>query len=218
MEKVKPNSRTNNSDPNCAKREAKSIAAAKTFPPKCHPPPPPQQQRQVPPHHLSSLTPPRIPQPLLPTQPLAITTPPPLPALARLPTKPKQYSPLQRPPPSLASPPPAAQAGAPPSPTTPPTPGELVSIQIPMAGPGGQQTMHTINVPRSVLAGASDRPILLTVTPKNGVNKGQKQIVVLTKNQPQDKGAPAPNKGPTINMSNYTLSQALVQVALFCLC
>ena len=33
-----------------------------------------------------------------------------------------------------------------------------------------------------MLAGASDRPILLTVTPKNGINKGQKQIVVLTKN------------------------------------
>ena len=80
-----------------------------------------------------------------------------------------------------------------------------------MAGPDGTQTLQTINVPRckicvlivletlckeaiiavdnghfsyfrSVLAGASDRPILLTVTPKNGINKGQKQIVVLTKN------------------------------------
>jgi len=59
---------------------------------------------------------------------------------------------------------------------------QLISIQVPMAGPDGTQTLQTINVPRSVLAGASDRPILLTVTPKNGINKGQKQIVVLTKN------------------------------------
>ena len=43
-------------------------------------------------------------------------------------------------------------------------------------------THHIILNSRSVLAGASDRPILLTVTPKNGINKGQKQIVVLTKN------------------------------------
>ncbi len=42
--------------------------------------------------------------------------------------------------------------------------------------------MQPINVPKSVLAGASDRPVLLTVTPKNGINKGQKQIVMLTKN------------------------------------
>ena len=42
--------------------------------------------------------------------------------------------------------------------------------------------MQTINVPKSVLAGASERPVLLTVTPKNGINKGQKQIVMLTKN------------------------------------
>merc|ERR1712155_164847 len=59
---------------------------------------------------------------------------------------------------------------------------DLISIQVPMAGADGAQTMQTINIPRSVLAGASDRPILLTVTPKNGINKGQKQIVVLTKN------------------------------------
>ena len=59
---------------------------------------------------------------------------------------------------------------------------DLVSIQVPMAGADGSQTMQTINIPRSVLAGASDRPILLTVTPKNGINKGQKQIVVLTRN------------------------------------
>ena len=59
---------------------------------------------------------------------------------------------------------------------------DLISIQVPMAGADGGQTMQTINIPRSVLAGASDRPILLTVTPKNGVNKGQKQIVVLTRN------------------------------------
>ena len=58
----------------------------------------------------------------------------------------------------------------------------LISIQVPMAAGDGTQTMQTINIPRSVLAGASDRPILLTVTPKNGINKGQKQIVVLTKN------------------------------------
>ena len=70
-------------------------------------------------------------------------------------------------------------------PISPPKPGakpDLISIQVPMAGPDGSQTMQTINIPRSVLAGASDRPILLTVTPKNGVNKGQKQIVVLTRN------------------------------------
>lgn len=51
-----------------------------------------------------------------------------------------------------------------------------------MMGPDGTQIMQTINVPKSVLASASDRPVLLTVTPKNGINKGQKQIVVLTKN------------------------------------
>ena len=50
-----------------------------------------------------------------------------------------------------------------------------------MQGADGSQIMQTINVPKSVLAGASERPVLLTVTPKNGVNKGQKQIVVLSK-------------------------------------
>ena len=52
-----------------------------------------------------------------------------------------------------------------------------------MAGPDGTQVMQTINVPKSVLIGASERPVLLTVTPKNGLNKGQRQIVVLTRNQ-----------------------------------
>jgi hypothetical protein len=50
-----------------------------------------------------------------------------------------------------------------------------------MAGADGTQVMQTINVPKSVLIGASERPVLLTVTPKNGLNKGQKQIVVLTR-------------------------------------
>ena len=52
-----------------------------------------------------------------------------------------------------------------------------------MAGIDGTQVMQTINVPKSVLIGASERPVLLTVTPKNGIHKGQKQIVVLTRNQ-----------------------------------
>jgi len=73
-----------------------------------------------------------------------------------------------------------------------------------MAGPDGSQTLQTINVPRSVLAGASDRPILLTVTPKNGINKGQKQIVVLTKNTT---GTAATSKTATISTTNMTLNQ-----------
>ena len=84
---------------------------------------------------------------------------------------------------------------------------DLISIQVPMAGADGAQTMQTINIPRSVLAGASDRPILLTVTPKNGVNKGQKQIVVLTRNNgqtsaqvhvPRAPGA-SPSKSPGVS-------------------
>lgn len=73
-------------------------------------------------------------------------------------------------------------SGSPTKPGQVPGKPDLVSIQVPMAGADGSQTMQTINIPRSVLAGASDRPILLTVTPKNGINKGQKQIVVLTRN------------------------------------
>jgi hypothetical protein len=56
-------------------------------------------------------------------------------------------------------------------------------FQVPMAGIDGTQVMQTINVPKNLLIGASERPVLLTVTPKNGIHKGQKQIVVLTRNQ-----------------------------------
>ena len=66
-------------------------------------------------------------------------------------------------------------------PVTPVSASESISIQVPMAGADGTTIMQTINVPKSVLSGNSER-ILLTVTPKNGINKGQKQIVVLTKN------------------------------------
>ena len=62
-----------------------------------------------------------------------------------------------------------------------PNPSETISIQVPIPGADGTTIKQTIHVPKSVLSGSSDR-ILLTVTPKNGVNKGQKQIVVLTKN------------------------------------
>jgi len=57
-----------------------------------------------------------------------------------------------------------------------------ISIQVPLQGANGTTIMQTINVPKSVLANASERPVVLTVTPKNGLNKGQKQIVMLTKN------------------------------------
>ena len=123
-----------------------------------------------------------------------------------LPTNPIPASDLDLPPPlTIRSPPPKnppvsglnpllqglqpiPQAAPRPVAASPTKPGQvpgkpdLVSIQVPMAGADGTQTMQTINIPRSVLAGASDRPILLTVTPKNGINKGQKQIVVLTRN------------------------------------
>ncbi len=81
-----------------------------------------------------------------------------------------------------AAPRPGPVSASPTKPGQVPGKPDLVSIQVPMAGADGSQTMQTINIPRSVLAGASDRPILLTVTPKNGINKGQKQIVVLTRN------------------------------------
>jgi hypothetical protein len=67
-----------------------------------------------------------------------------------------------------------------------------------MAGADGTQVMQTINVPKSVLIGASERPVLLTVTPKNGLNKGQKQIVVLTRS----------NIGTTVAKSSALLGGA----------
>ena len=85
---------------------------------------------------------------------------------------------------------------------------DLISIQVPMTGADGGQSMQTINIPRSVLAGASDRPILLTVTPKNGVNKGQKQIVVLTRNNSGQTSATChvPRPGGTPASSRTVLS------------
>ena len=75
-----------------------------------------------------------------------------------------------------------------------------------MQGADGTQIMQTINVPASVLAGASERPVLLTVTPKNGINKGQKQIVVLTKNG-NSFGASVKPAYPAPSPSKVVLSQ-----------
>merc|ERR1719430_335659 len=133
------------------------------------------------PLHLPNL--PTTPIPVSELPPTAVRSPPmkspPInPLLQNLtPIPPKQYT--SRPPPNILNP--QAKPAPTPSPATA-NQSQLISIQVPMAGPDGTQTLQTINVPRSVLAGASDRPILLTVTPKNGINKGQKQIVVLTKN------------------------------------
>merc|ERR1719430_834835 len=133
------------------------------------------------PLHLPNL--PTTPIPVSELPPTAVRSPPmkspPInPLLQNLtPIPPKQYT--SRPPPNILNP--QAKPAPTPSPARAAS-SDLISIQVPMAGPDGSQTLQTINVPRSVLAGASDRPILLTVTPKNGINKGQKQIVVLTKN------------------------------------
>ena len=115
-------------------------------------------------------------RPSLPTAPIPVSDLPPS-AVRSPPSRSAPLNPLLQ---NLKPIPPSASA----SPVKP-SPGrkpDLISIQVPMAAGDGTQTMQTINIPRSVLAGASDRPILLTVTPKNGINKGQKQIVVLTKN------------------------------------
>ena len=160
------------------------------------------------PLHLPNL--PTTPIPVSELPPTAVRSPPmkspPMnPLLQNLtPIPPKQYT--SRPPPNILNPPTQAK----PTPTSTPSPAraassDLISIQVPMAGPDGSQTLQTINVPRSVLAGASDRPILLTVTPKNGINKGQKQIVVLTKNT--NGAASASSRTATISTTNMTLNQ-----------
>ena len=114
-------------------------------------------------------------RPNLPTAPIPVSDLPPS-AVRSPPSRSAPVNPLLQNlkpiPPSASSSPVKPNANKP----------DLISIQVPMAVGDGTQTMQTINIPRSVLAGASDRPILLTVTPKNGINKGQKQIVVLTKN------------------------------------
>jgi len=161
------------------------------------------------PLHLPNL--PTTPIPVSELPPTSVRSPPlkspPInPLLQNLtPIPPRQHVYTSRPPPNilppLSHPKPAAPAT--PSPARPAS-SDLISIQVPMAGPDGSQTLQTINVPRSVLAGASDRPILLTVTPKNGINKGQKQIVVLTKNT---SGSVATSRTATISTTNMTLNQ-----------
>ena len=117
-------------------------------------------------------------RPSFPTAPIPVSDLPPS-AVRSPPTRSAPVNPLLQ---NLKPIPPSVRPGT----ATPVKTGgqksNLISIQVPMAAGDGTQTMQTINIPRSVLAGASDRPILLTVTPKNGINKGQKQIVVLTKN------------------------------------
>ena len=141
--------------------------------------------------------------PSLPTAPIPASELPPT-SVRSPPPRPAPINPLLqglKPIPPSASPAKAAARPAGP---------DLISIQVPMAGPDGSQTLQTINVPRSVLAGASDRPILLTVTPKNGVNKGQKQIVVLTKNT---SSASSTSCTATISTTNMTLNQKTVSQA-----
>jgi len=156
------------------------------------------------PLHLPNL--PTTPIPVSELPPTAVRSPPmkspPInPLLQNLtPIPPKQYT--SRPPPNILNP--QAKPAPTPSPARAAS-SDLISIQVPMAGPDGSQTLQTINVPRSVLAGASDRPILLTVTPKNGINKGQKQIVVLTKNT--NGTASASSRTATISTTNMTLNQ-----------
>ena len=118
-------------------------------------------------------------RPSFPTAPIPVSDLPPS-AVRSPPARSAPVNPLLQ---NLKPIPPSVKAGsASPVKTTAGQKSHLISIQVPMAAGDGTQTMQTINIPRSVLAGASDRPILLTVTPKNGINKGQKQIVVLTKN------------------------------------
>ena len=61
-------------------------------------------------------------------------------------------------------------------------PGLTIPLRVLMVETDGSQTSQTIRIPRSMVAGARDRPIILTVTPKTGVNRGQKQVVVMTRN------------------------------------
>ena len=58
---------------------------------------------------------------------------------------------------------------------------DLVSLPVLMVDTDGSQSIQTIRLPRSVVAGVSDQPTTLTVTPKTGINRGQKQVMVLTR-------------------------------------
>ena len=90
---------------------------------------------------------------------------------------------------------------------------DLVSIPVLMVDTDGSQSIQTIRLPRSVAAGVSDQPTTLTVTPKTGINKGQKQVLVLTRNSAGMTSCHVrPPPGPPETAARTVTSSAVLQV------